>query len=377
MKTLLVLLLFLGPDLAKAQEIPMGKLGFPVGTYLQIEGTRVEGLKTGERTLLVDTINGKKLEAPMEIEIWNVDSLPIETRCVFFGYETGHLVGTPPALEEAAKAEGKDFTIPQVGWNFHRHFVAVSVVEPKGLALIMTDKEPPDSICDMLFQNYIVRGGKIDTSTIMAASHIIAERGRETDFWKIVLEKLRSNDERSKIGCVRILGRMLATDARARDIIRTGEITAWDASVRLPPEVVEVLIARGKKADRFCVDHYCIALARARVPEAQDFFHLILRDDTGKSYMPTARFFSAVGLAQLGNPAGFDWLIANCEDSLPTISNAWPAGVPNLNVDTCCVAALRSLTGESELKMKSQWETWWKNADRKTLPKGPVNIVDP
>jgi hypothetical protein len=54
----------------KAQDIPGGRLGFPLGTYLTIEGVRAEGkLKLGVNTLLVDTVNGKQLDTPVGIWI--------------------------------------------------------------------------------------------------------------------------------------------------------------------------------------------------------------------------------------------------------------------------------------------------------------------
>lgn len=235
----------------------------------------------------------------------------------------------------------------------------------------------PDDICQRLFETYIARRGKINTSTVMAASHIVAERGRNTGFWKNVLQELRNDNEDSEIGCVRVLGKMLAIDARARDIIRTGEVTAWEPSVALPPEVVEELIARGKKADRFRVDHYCIALARARVPEAKAFFNMILRNDTGKNYMSSAQFHAALGLAHLADPKGFEWLIANSDDQLPTVSNAWPSRMSNGNVSTCCVAALKELSGKRDLSTKQEWQSWWKSIDRQTLPVRHVELVDP
>ena len=132
MKTTLTLLIFFCLGLAIAQDIPTGRLGFPLGTYLRVEGSRVEGPKTGGRTLLVDTINGKKLDSPIEIGIENVDSLPKDTRCVVRGYETGQMIGTPPAVEQAAK-EGKNVPRPQAGWKFYRYFVVISVIEPKDL----------------------------------------------------------------------------------------------------------------------------------------------------------------------------------------------------------------------------------------------------
>jgi len=133
MKTSLLLLFVLAVSLAKAQDVPAGRLGFPLGTYLRIEGVRVDGPKYGGRTLLVDSINGKKLDTPIDVGIENVDSLPKDKRCILRGYETGQMIGTPPAVEQAAKEDGKVITLPQAGWKFHRYFIVISVVEPKDL----------------------------------------------------------------------------------------------------------------------------------------------------------------------------------------------------------------------------------------------------
>jgi hypothetical protein len=133
MKTTLVLLFVFGLSLARAQDVPAGRLGHPLGTYLRIEGIRIEGPKYAGRTLLVDALNGKKLETPIDIAIENVDSLPKDTRCILRGYEMGQMVGTPPAVEQAAKEEGKDISQPQAGWKFYRYFIVTSVVEPKDL----------------------------------------------------------------------------------------------------------------------------------------------------------------------------------------------------------------------------------------------------
>ncbi len=45
MKTALLFLLVFGVSLANAQDIPAGRLGHPLGTYLTIQGVRVEGPK--------------------------------------------------------------------------------------------------------------------------------------------------------------------------------------------------------------------------------------------------------------------------------------------------------------------------------------------
>jgi hypothetical protein len=44
----------------------------------------------------------------------------------------------------------------------------------------------PDEVTRQLFEQYILRGGKIDTQSVMAATHLVSQRGRETGFWKDV-----------------------------------------------------------------------------------------------------------------------------------------------------------------------------------------------
>lgn len=123
---------------AIAQKVPVGRLGYALGVYLKIEGIRVEGPKTGGRTLLVDTVNGKKLATPTAVAVENVKSLPESRRCILKGYETGGLIGVPPAVEEAAKEDGRSVNEPQAGWQFHRWFVALSVVEPTSAITLAT-----------------------------------------------------------------------------------------------------------------------------------------------------------------------------------------------------------------------------------------------
>lgn len=254
-----------------------------------------------------------------------------------------------------------------------------------------------DEISRLLFDAYIARPGKINTSTILAASHIVADRGRESGFWKEVLAELKSGDEHSEVGCVRILGSMLADDASARDALRrqkeTGEISASIPSVHLGKEVAAELLARARKADRFRIDHYTIALTRARVPEARELFAAILNARTGATpadiaagvavptgfyHMDGTRFHAAVGLAQLGDASGVEWLIANCEDPHGFVQNARPYFADRGgSIGTCCQAALQQLSDKRDLTTKPEWEVWWKTVDQTTLISRPVQFADP
>jgi len=250
-----------------------------------------------------------------------------------------------------------------------------------GLVTAQEAQREPDRICKLLFDTYVARRGKVNTETVMAASHIIAERGRNNGFWRDVLRELQEGNDESEIGCVRILGEMLSVDALARDVIQrekeTGEVGQWFASVCLGGEVVDELISRGRKADRFRLEHYVIALAWARVPEAADFFRTILADDDGKHYTLTAKFHAALGLAQLGQPDGYEWLIAKSSESPGTVAMAWPSGISGSNLGTCCGAALQHLAGPEGLTDPADWKKWRGQADKDSLPKGPVDIVEP
>ena len=254
----------------------------------------------------------------------------------------------------------------------------------------------PDEISQLLFDAYLARPGKINTSTVIAASQIIADRGRESGFWKNVLKELQKNDERNEMACVRILGNMLAGDANARDALRrqkeSGEFLASIPSVRLGKEVVAELLERANKADRFRVDHYTIALARAQVPEAHEFLTSILIARRGPAapalageetapvgfyHLESTRFHAALGLAQLGDAAGLEWLIANCEDVNGHVSYTRPYGASRGgSLGSCCTAALQQLSGESSVTMKTEWEAWAKSADKSLLTGRSVPLED-
>ena len=241
--------------------------------------------------------------------------------------------------------------------NIYDEIVAFLVASlacvPLGVS-VEEDTDQPDQLSQMLFDTYLVHGRMVNTSTMMAASHIVAERGRNTGYWREVLAELRKGKEQNEIGCVQVLGKMLAIDAAAHDVIRrekeTGEIGQWRASVALGSEVVAERVSRGEKADRFRADHYAIALARARVPDAINFFRMILRDEGAEHHLDSTKFHAALGLAQLGDATGFDWMIAHSADMQLTVSNPSPAQVSNANRDTCCTAALQQLSGNKDLR---------------------------
>ena len=113
---------------------------------MTIEGVRAEGIKVPTGTLLVDTVNGKKLDRPVPVVVrvqgFNATRfdlptafvLPPKRRCGLKGFESGEMIGVPSAVRDAAKELGRqDVPMSPVGWQWRPHFVALVVVEPKGL----------------------------------------------------------------------------------------------------------------------------------------------------------------------------------------------------------------------------------------------------
>lgn len=126
---------------------PTGALGDELGVYRTIEGFLSEGIKVETGTLIVDTVDGKKLDQPVSMVIrgavivnHNLQpatlSLPPKQRCILKGFESGEMIGVPPAVAIAAKEQGwNDIPMSPVHWQWRSYFVALIVVEPKGLEI--------------------------------------------------------------------------------------------------------------------------------------------------------------------------------------------------------------------------------------------------
>jgi len=115
-------------DALPEDTLPAGRLGHPIGTYLQLEGVRAETGKVGDQTLSVERVGERSLSPPSEIWIENLHSLPRGERCVLRGYETGRWIGVPPSVEASGDVESQ-----QAMWQFYRYFIATSVQEPPAL----------------------------------------------------------------------------------------------------------------------------------------------------------------------------------------------------------------------------------------------------
>lgn len=125
-----------GPTLPRSANVPGGYLSDRIGTWHAIEGVRHEGPGADEaNTLVVDTVDGRKLETPFPISVRNL-RLPLKTRCMLEGYESGEMVGVPPAEYKYVETTDQLTQLQQQTrkghnlWHWIPHFVGLKLVKP-------------------------------------------------------------------------------------------------------------------------------------------------------------------------------------------------------------------------------------------------------
>jgi HEAT repeat protein len=152
---------------------------------------------------------------------------------------------------------------------------------------------------------------------------------------------------------------MLGSDAVTRETLQTENMYYVQRLLGIwcPDRLVPELIDRAEKAEDYVRDAYVIALARARDPRARELLmRTVKAEDHGADWL-SMKFHSALGLAELDDPAGMEWLIAHCEGERSMLSFA-----PNRDLSPSAVIALRTLSGHAEMNTKAEFEAWWKTA---------------
>jgi hypothetical protein len=126
---------------------PGGLLSDSTGEFLTIEGIKVEHGKYETNTLLVDTVDGTKLEKPVTLLIrasYVADhnlkpakfTLEAKKRYVLKGYESGEMIGIAPAVYAAAKeAQWREAPMSSAGWKWRPYFETLIEVGTNDLGL--------------------------------------------------------------------------------------------------------------------------------------------------------------------------------------------------------------------------------------------------
>lgn len=245
--------------------------------------------------------------------------------------------------------------------------------------------QPEDEVCQKLFQEYVASPSMLHTGEDVYGVDLLATRGYSRSFWKPVLMELRKGKS-NEPACIKILGTILGFDAIARASYerqkgitdpRQMEQAAWH--VCLPSEVLPEILERAQNAEgKANFGYYLIALSRARDKRCEDLFLKVIRGKDSQ-YNTRYKFTSAVGLADLGNSEGMEWLIANCDDDISQVRYS----AQNMALDDACVSILQQFVlwdkqktwaSYTKPKTRSDFEEWWKRVQKPFVINYPVQL---
>jgi hypothetical protein len=284
-------------------------------------------------------------------------------------------------------------------------------------ALAQKPQAPPgDVLCEKLLDEYILRRGKIESANIDAAIQLIASRGRENGFWRVVVDHFQQTPVNDSDYLLEILTKMLQRDGYARWLHSHPEElkrSAWVPNVALPSSVIDTIMTRAKQADRLDLDDYVLAVVAAHDPRTRDFLLAILNHRAKRAagdlfgtkttakdvttpanpgakaasfsvraddpLLDDSQFYAAVGLAELGDVAGLRWLV----DANPDIGGSFQPNGGHFDARgddlQSRALALADLTGQPFETIKEA-QTWWaanRPAAGEFTPKARVRLRYP
>lgn len=271
---------------------------------------------------------------------------------------------------------------------------------PPGVIGPMAPSAPPidhaaDMVCERLMQDYILRQVKIESTTVDAAIELVAARSK-AGYWRVVYEQFQKSEINNRSftpsgNLLKILTKILASDGRERWVAKHPELKknrALASQIFLPPEVLDTIIERARKADQWQFDAYVFAVGIAYDPRSKPFLREVRHgrlasEAAGPGYgtanpkanlsPPTARpriisavarLNAAIALANLGERDELAWLIeTEFADS---------------NIHEARLRALAELTGLPRQPLEN-WRAWWQHnpfPDR-FEPKAQANLISP
>lgn len=253
--------------------------------------------------------------------------------------------------------------------------------------------QPNDVLCELLMQQYILARGKIQTDDVKAAIRLVASRGRNNGYWRIVLKEFeKSCDANERIvtaNTLAVLTGILSYGGRARwqfERKQTGQASLPSpGGAQTPyfvgPEVLQRVIARAGQADKREIDSFVIAVRQSHDTRSKQFLLDVLRGTKTEGSWSDARYLAAVGLAELGVHEGVEWLIAYSDVPAARsdvgdidINRAPHRYAPRNTRFQCCRRAMADLTGQPPTLTKARWKEWWAANRTDFVPKSFVSL---
>jgi hypothetical protein len=268
-----------------------------------------------------------------------------------------------------------------------------------------------DVVTERLFREYVVGRGRIPTASVNAAIELIAARGINPPFIKTVLTEFEKSCEGGdsartiRRNLLEMISKMLAAEGSRRwhyeeaRHTRSGELSAAivtpgpspdsDKLLYAESEMLSRLIARGRQADRHEIDAFALAVRQAHHPQGKEFLLDVLRnppdsrgkwpDNVGGAWLD-AKFHAAVGLAELGEHVGVEWLIEQSRSNdfgvgsmSVSLSCAPHHKATRGNLRESCLHALADLLGQPATDRTAPLVAWW-TANKSRFEPRPVAL---
>jgi len=251
-----------------------------------------------------------------------------------------------------------------------------------------------------LYGQYVARVGKIESSSVQAAIVLVAARGHGVPEFRELLRKdfaTSRQEDAQRYDSRKLLALITAVLERDGGIRwqREEEKRTGVPQQRVRPShddldreslLLADVIKYGRECGRSEIDHFTFAVRLAHHPQGKQFLLDVLHNpvdrdnpfdgaDTTKGQWPDnvgggweeARFYAAVGLAELGVEDGVRWLIEHARpndfgldgsvDRHPHASTRTSSLCANCNAVLYDLSGLRSQGDGSQ----QDWDDWWHN----------------
>ena len=268
-----------------------------------------------------------------------------------------------------------------------------------------------DVVCEVLMRDYLLGGFKIEQDNIDAAIHLVAVRGYSNAFWRVVLAEFdrtfdadefardRKDDFFAKLSpnaqefmrfsvrrnMLSVLRKMLAEAGKERWVderTRRGEMLQRSSSLYFDAtrdsKLLDRVIARASEARPSEFALFALAVRASHDPRGKAFLQEILRRKPLVHGRLDAQCVAAVGLAELGEPEGVEWLINHLDTPdhvhMLIVSHT-EMPLPDRSVSELCGRALTELFGwKAVLQSKEQCQQIWGVKKTNFTPAGPVRL---
>ena len=402
----------LSPALVQLEADRPARLTIGAGTA---GGLSINWRKWVQRGLWVSRA-GEQIDEP-----WSAQDVPgkIQVRV-----EAGHF-GAVPVFMTDPKTQPLDALVERAPEpDPHR---AQATVKQQSVEVKSNAEQQP---AELELLRKLVRGGKLDTKTINASITLVAARGaQDTEFARLVLAEFEKSCEgedrtaQSRRHLLAVLTDIFEAWSSPSWRAQLGRFKSDDLPQSVPPQMDEKLgremlarvIQYGYATDRSEIANFSLAVRQLHHPAGREFLRGVLRNPgsgsdpfapsnppmtvppqatpTSKSNsgVPTAsrwkdntgggwtdaKFVAAVGLAELGEAEGIDWLLARAQPNKFGIdASLW--SFPHIresrgSLRECSRFALADLFGLPAQVTVTKLENWWRN-NRATFTARPAML---